>query len=296
MRTTSAPPAPTVEVLADAVRAPPKLTRLAPVSSPDRRTKALALNFDDVPNTRPSLSRKPPRLARAKRMASFACGLVLGGIVVSAARGDFQSARAWSANALRSLKKNPTTQPIEMPRAQSEAAAAAMAAPCTNDSEDPCAILMAPFKDYPETTGAAAQLAPDVPLVAIDDLPKVKPPVVWVPRAAPPAESAAQPDVTAAVIATVASAADAHAKVDDAKLVDIAGATAPSPIVALRTPTAPMASGSSATAAASAPSVASATASGAASTGASATPAAAPSATPLPAADHAAKQPVASAD
>jgi len=145
-----------------------------------------------VPYTRPS---KPPAgdgrgdvtqsiRRRPHRARWFVLGIAFGAIGAVILTGDARStidgARAWGARALRSLERKappqgksaPTTTATTDP-VGTQAAWAHADAPCPMDpsGDDPCAELLAPFANQPAPPGA-------VPVVRVDDLPKVRPVVV----------------------------------------------------------------------------------------------------------------------
>jgi len=123
----------------------------------------------------------------------FAIGLVAGIVAFALARGDamggVRAARAWGETTLRSLKKaHPPARSLPVvPASQIEAP------PCSLTDED-CAVLMAPFVQAEAQT--QAELA-SIPVVNVSDLPKWKPPVVYVappPKPVDMASPVAQPE------------------------------------------------------------------------------------------------------
>jgi hypothetical protein len=159
----------------------------------------------------------------------FALGLVVGAVSAVIVRGEgpatLHDLREWSARTLRSLEHRSERRPHTELGVPAETVASAPAltrsshpddAPCPVDPgpEDPCAELLAPFlKPSP---------ASDVPTVAIESLPRVKPPVVA--RRHHPAHAAPAP-------AAVASA-DADDDADTTKKLQDMVARAPVPIIA----------------------------------------------------------------
>jgi hypothetical protein len=150
-----------------------------------------ALDYDEaittrrptVPPARPAdRSESTAKTARDPRSRSarwFAIGLIAGVVTFAFARGDamntMRAARTWGATTLRSLKKAqpPARNLPPVPASELEAP------PCSLTDED-CAVLMAPFVQA--EAKVQAEIA-SIPVVSVSDLPKYKPPVVYV---APP--------------------------------------------------------------------------------------------------------------
>jgi hypothetical protein len=128
--------------------------------------------------------------SRSKRFRWFVLGVLLGALIVSAVRGDattsFRAARAWGANQLRAMKKNPPVQLGPM----SVATSLATPVPCDLTDEE-CATLLAPFaaaNALPEQHDHQELASRPIPEVDVMSLKKVRPPVVYV---APPPKPAA---------------------------------------------------------------------------------------------------------
>ena len=145
------------------------------------------------------MTASPAVPGRSKRFQWFVLGVLLGALIVSAVRGDaamtVRAARAWGANHLRALKKNP---PVQL-GPTSAATSLATQAPCDLTDEE-CAMLLAPFaaaNALPEQQQEIASRA--IPEVDVMSLKKVKPPVAYV---APP------PKLAPAAIGGPAAAAD----------------------------------------------------------------------------------------
>jgi len=208
----------------------PRRARLAPpqapvLPAPTPSTRAIAVassRLDDSGIRRTSVG--------ARRGRWFALGLVVGAITAVIVRGEgpatLHDLRDWSARTLRSLEHRSERRPHSDLGVSAEAVASAPAltrsshpsdAPCPVDPspDDPCAELLAPFLKSSPT--------PDVPTVAFESLPRVKPPVVA--RRHHPVHAAPAP-------AAVASAdADEDTADTTAKLEDMV-AHAPVPIIA----------------------------------------------------------------
>jgi hypothetical protein len=161
-----------------------------------------ALDYDEPTATRlPSMSdAEAARVVEPRPRSSrwFAIGLVVGVVVFTFARGgvveNIHAARLWGANALRAMKK---TQPTARCLPPGTLPTHVEAAPCTiNDiNDDDYAVLMAPF--IQAEAEAAAKLAA-IPTFDVGDLPKARPPVVYVPPVPKPLDLAApvaQPEI-----------------------------------------------------------------------------------------------------
>jgi hypothetical protein len=130
-----------------------------------------------------SLRATVPMRRRTHRARWFVLGIAFGAIGAVALTGDacstIDGARAWGARTLRSLEKrapclgqdSPATIATTDPRATIQAAWVHADAPCPMEpgSDDPCVALLAPFANSPS-------VARPVPLVKVDDLPRVRPP------------------------------------------------------------------------------------------------------------------------
>lgn len=176
-RATTVPPPPSVELVANAVRA------AAPPPLPAAASRAPEPPAPPAPVTRPVDTTMARRPSRARRVASFAGGVLLGAIVLSAMRGDFHDTRAWAAKAIRSLKHGATTR-VAPPADVDADVVPLLDTPC---SAEDCALLMAPFENDPAPTPVKRGIA----TVRAEDLPRVRPPVVWSPPPPAPAASAA---------------------------------------------------------------------------------------------------------
>lgn len=136
---------------------------------------------------------QPGRRRRPRRALWFVLGIAFGAagavVVRGGPAGTLEDARAWSASMLRSLERTPS--PAKAAPASSADVASSGAprpaagnAPCPVEARpsDPCTALLAPFAHTPATTAPAT---PEVPTIAVDDLPRVKPaPVAHAGRAA----------------------------------------------------------------------------------------------------------------
>jgi hypothetical protein len=125
-------------------------------------------------------STRPGKRHRAHRVRWFVLGIAFGTVAAVAATGDargtLEAARAWGANALRALEHKPppavTTSPSSMATGTAPRdAKMPWEAPCPVEpaAGDPCAELLAPF-------AADARTTLGVPVVRVEDLPRVKPP------------------------------------------------------------------------------------------------------------------------
>ena len=159
-----------------------------------------ALDYDSEASARTRIAPPPKHLVamtaspsapgRSKRFRWFVLGVLLGALIVSAVRGDaamtVRAARAWGANHLRALKKNP---PMQL-GPTSAATSLATQAPCDLTDEE-CAMLLAPFaaaNALPEQQQDLASRA--IPEVDVMSLKRVKAPVAYVappPKLAPTA-------------------------------------------------------------------------------------------------------------
>jgi hypothetical protein len=137
--------------------------------------------------------------SKPRRLRWFILGIAFGALGAIFAHGDaagtLHDLRVWSARALRSLER--TTPPPSKARPSTATTSAKPVAlvidvPCSMNPGpgDPCADLIAPFRDQPK---------PPVPTVSVEALPRVKPPVIArrhhhaAPTAAPAASVADDP-------------------------------------------------------------------------------------------------------
>lgn len=160
-----------------------------PSSAPAPRASQLppAAPRAAVPPALPPLSTPLPQIPAATKPAAaggvparwFVLGVVIGVLGITLVRGDgvttLRSARLWGANAIRSMKKSGPTIPVNAAPATTK-----IDPPPCSLTDDDCAVLMAPFL---KAEAEAAALQASIPVVDVSDLPKVKPPVVYV---APP--------------------------------------------------------------------------------------------------------------
>jgi hypothetical protein len=210
------PPLPTSR--ARASRQPPSRP---PLPAPTASVRSVAAHVPGAPHVDDSTAKAPRQVTRTRRARWFTLGLVVGAVVAIVVRGEgpatLHDLREWSARTLRSLEhRNDRRQHTDL-GAQAETVASVPAlmrssrsadAPCPADPgpDDPCAELLAPFRN--------ASTAADVPTVAFESLPRVKPPVTArrhhaphpSPAAAAPADGDADDDTTARLEDLVAHA------------------------------------------------------------------------------------------
>jgi hypothetical protein len=217
------PPLPTSRARAN--RQPPSQH---PLPAPTAAVRSVATHVPGAPHLDDSTAKVPRQGSRTRRARWFTLGLVVGGIVAIVARGEgpatLHDLREWSARTLRSLEHRTDRRQHTDLGAQVESVASVPAlmrssrspdAPCAVDPapDDPCAELLAPFMK--------ASTTPDVPTVAFESLPRVKPPVVV----------ARRHHSSHAAPAAVASA-DANADDDTTAKLEELVARAPVPIIA----------------------------------------------------------------
>jgi hypothetical protein len=170
-----APPEPTVVVPADVVR---PSTQPPPGIAPARALPPL--DYDETPRPRmeataPSRSRRPRRALWL--VAGVALGVVGAALVHDDAKAAWRDARVWCADKLRSFE-SPHGVPVT-------------GAPSVTVGASPTPIPTSTFATLPA-------VAMNVPTVRAEDLPRVKPPVVYRPRsrvAAPTSPTPADLDV-----------------------------------------------------------------------------------------------------
>jgi hypothetical protein len=199
-----------------------------PLPAPTAAVRAVATHLPGAPRLDDSTARVPRQGARTRRARWFTLGLAVGAIVAIVARGEgpatLHDLREWSARTLRSLEHRSDRRQHSALGAEAEVVASVPAlirssppgdAPCPVDPapDDPCAELLAPFMK--------ASTTPDVPTVALESLPRVKPPVVV----------ARRHHSSHAAPAAVASA-DANADDDTTAKLEELVARAPVPIIA----------------------------------------------------------------
>jgi hypothetical protein len=158
----------------------------APIAGP-RRARAPAATPAESPldygetssaEARQLESTQPGKRLRTNRVRWFVLGIAFGAVAAVVATGDapatLSAARAWGASALRSLEHKPspaaTTAPSSMATGAGSRGKVPWEAPCPVEpaAGDPCAALLAPFTGESRATR-------EVPVVSVDDLPRVKP-------------------------------------------------------------------------------------------------------------------------
>ncbi len=192
-----------------------------PLPAPTASVRSVAAHVPGSPHLDDSTAKVPRQALRTRRARWFTLGLVVGAIVAIVARGEgpatLHDLREWSARTLRSLEHRTDRRQHSDVGAQAETVASVPAlmrssrsadAPCPVDPgpDDPCAELLAPFRN--ENTAA------DVPTVAFESLPRVKPPATArrhhaprpTPAAATPADADADDETTAKLEDLVAHA------------------------------------------------------------------------------------------
>ncbi len=210
------PPLPTSRVRAN--QQPPSQP---PLPAPTPAVRSVAAHVPGAPHLDDSTARVPRQGSRTRRARWFTLGLVVGAVVAIVVRGEgpatLHDLREWSARTLRSLEHRTDRRQHTDLGAEVETVASVPAlmrssraadAPCPVDPgpDDPCAELLAPFRNASATV--------DVPTVAFESLPRVKPPVTarrhHVPRptpsAAAPADGDADEETTARLEDLVAHA------------------------------------------------------------------------------------------
>jgi hypothetical protein len=192
-----------------------------PLPAPTAAVRSVAAHVPGAPHLDDSTARVPRQVSRTRRARWFTLGLVVGAVVAIVARGEgpatLHDLREWSARTLRSLEHRTDRRQHTDVGAPAETLASVPAlmrssrsadAPCSVDPgpDDPCAELLAPFLKGSTTA--------DVPTVAFDSLPRVKPPVTArrhhaphpAPAAAAPADADADDQTTARLEDLVAHA------------------------------------------------------------------------------------------
>jgi hypothetical protein len=120
----------------------------------------------------------PAKRGKPRRLRWFILGIAFGALGAIYARGDaletLHDLRVWSARALRSLERTappPARTPPSTATKSAKPVALSIDVPCPVDpgAGDPCADLLAPFRDPPK---------PPVPTVSVEALPRVRPPVL----------------------------------------------------------------------------------------------------------------------